>query len=348
MLTNSMKELKAVQSDCQSLIAGDPLDALTQQQSLQEDIGRLRERLGDISIQPLIKPWMRAREEGPCDTALNSLVENFKLSYDADSAGVDGEGEGGGGDDQSGNESDSSVDSLMGESGGLSDVLEVYRLQSRENRRAVHGDVDSEVTGEAGENQVYSQETQAMVSNFAPLEGALGMQRSEHATGHDLNWLSNPPSANFSLFNRRLIHGRSSLNQVLEDSGSNSDPDDPPRVDMPGYMRFHSLRRRNRRLHPDTGDSDNESRSIELCSDDSDREIEEILERHQSRRVGSSGGAGVESVLDSLEIRRHWDFLNGGRRGRVSTSVGEQAGEEESSKEEDEEEEDPHTLSELL
>lgn len=323
-----------MQSDCQSLIAGDPLDALTQQQSLEADVGRLREHLADISLQPLIKPWMRAKEVGPCDEALNALVDNFKLSYDADSVGVGREGEGEGADDQSGNESESSVDSLMGESGGLSDVLEVYRLRSLENRRTIHSNIESEDTGEAGENQVYSQETQAMASNFAPLEGALGLQRSER--GHDLNWLSNPPSANFSLFNRHMVHGRSSLNQVLDDSGSNSDPDNLNPSRDTGFLRYS----RPRRLQL-SRDSDNDARSAELCSDDSDREIEEILERHQSQahELGSSSGAGVDSVLDSLEIRRHWNFLNGGaeRRGR--------AGEDESSKEEDgdDEEEDPPT-----
>jgi hypothetical protein len=338
-----MKELKAIQSDCQSLIQGDPLDALTQQQSLEADVGKLRERLSDISLQPLIKPWMRAKEEGACDTALENLVSNFKLSYDTDSVGADREGEDGM-EDQSGNESDSSVDSLMGESGGLSDVLEVYRLRSLANQRTVHSSIDSaQDTREPADNQVYSQETQAMATNFTP---ALRVQRSEHTpTGH---WLSNPPSAsNFSLFNQRLMHGRASLTRVLDDSGSNSDPDDPPpRLDMPpGYLRPYR-RRGDRHQTGATGDSD-DSKTAELGSEDSDREIEEILERHQSQShelgMGASGGAGVESMLDSLEIRRHWDFLNS-RRGRVR--VGEQAAEEEDSSKDEEEE--PHTLSELL
>lgn len=332
MLTNSMKELKTVQSDCQSLIAGDPLDALTQQQSLEADVGKLRERLGDLSLQPLIKPWMRAKEEGSCDAAVESLVNNFKLSYDADSAGVDREGEGGGADDQSGNESESSVDSLMGESGGLSDVLEVYRLQSLENRRAMHSNISSEEAGEPGENQVYSQETQALASTFEPMD--LRRQRSERAPGHDFNWLTNPPSTSFSLFNRRLIQGRTSLDQVIDDSGSNSEPDDSTPIGIPGYIGYRSsrLRRRGRNT---PRDSDNDS---ELRSDDSDHEIEEILERS---RVGAPG---VESVLDSLEIRRHWDFLNGGRgRRRRARRGGEPA-----EVEEEDEEEEPHALSELV
>ena len=344
MLTSSTKELKTIQSDCQSLIAGDPLDALTQQQSLEADVGRLRERLGDLSLQPLIKPWMRAKEEGSCDAAVESLVDNFKLSYEADSAGMDRDGEGGGADDQSGNESESSVDSLMGESGGLSDVLEVYRLQSLESRRALN--ISSEDTGEPVENQVYSQETQAMASNFEPVE--LRRQRSERAPGHDLNWLTNPPSSNFSLFNRHLIHGRSSLNQVMDDSESNSEPDNPTRIGVPGYMGYHSSRLRRGRNT--SRDSDNDSGSIEVRSDDSDHEIEEILERHQSRsHMLGMGGAGVESVLDSLEIRRHWGFLNGsGGRMRGRVMVGEQAAEEEDSSKEDEEEEEPHALGELV
>ena len=118
-----------MQNSCQSLVAGDPLDALTEQRGVEEEVGKIRDRVRDVSLQPLINPWIRAKEEGPCDETLNTLVVNFKLTYDTDTVGG-GLPDGDAPDDQSGNESDSSVDSLMGASVGLSSVLEAYRLRA--------------------------------------------------------------------------------------------------------------------------------------------------------------------------------------------------------------------------
>ena len=336
-----MKEIKTVQSSCQSLIAGDPLDALTQQQEVEKDVDSLHERLSEISLGPLINPWMRAKEEAGCDEALNALVSNFKLSYDADTLGGDREVEGGAADEPSANESDSSMDSLMGGSAGLSNVLEVYRMQSIENRRAVsrHNNSDNEETSQGGRaGQVYSQETQAM-PDFPPVEGAVGLQRSEHAPGHDMNWLSNPPTSSFP-FGRRVICNRAGLSGLLEDSGSNSEADHSPRDDE-DYMQYRRSRHR-RLLHhghvPRSSDMGGQPGGIDLSSDDdSECRLEDILERHQSHALGTSVVTGVESVLDSLEIRRHWDFLNGGRAGRSAATAHETG---ESSKEEEEEEEE--------
>lgn len=345
MLTSAMKELKAVQNSCQSLVEGDPLDALTEQRAVEEEVGKIRQRVRDVSLQPLINPWIRAKEEGPCDEALNTLVENFKLSYDTDAAGEPH-------DDQSGNDSDSSVDSLMGASMGMSNVLEAYRLRAGPNIG------ENEEGRAATSKQVYSQETQSsLASNFSPMEGAMSLQDPDHhqPSGHELNWLSNRPSTSrFSLFGgpHRRMHGsggggvpNNGLNELLDDSASNSDNTDhptSPTMDMPEYLRY--LPPVRRRL---IGDGDHEARRMDLSSsdDESDRELEEILDRHQqqSHDAGASGGvsstvgvaSGVESVLDSLEIRRHWNFLN-----REGGGGPRDARRESSSKDEEEEDEE--------
>ena len=164
-----------------------------------------------------------------------------------------------------------------------------------------------------------------MASNFSPMEGAMGLQDPEHhhhPSSHDLNWLSNPPSSSFSLFShQRRMHGGGSvgdrhagLNQLLDDSGSNSDENPDQHTSSPmGFLRY--LPPVPRRLHED---SDHEPRRMDLntdTDDESDGELEEILDRHhqQSHDVGAGSSVGVaESVLDSLEIRRHWNFLNRG------------------------------------
>lgn len=359
MLTSSTKELKSIQSNCQSLIEGDPLDALTEQQMVEEEVVKLRERIRDISLQPLINPWMRAKEEGPCDETLNALVDNFKLTYDADTIGGNREMSEGGlaPDDQSVNDSDSSADSLlggrMGGSMGLSSVLEVYRLRSLENRRALRNSGRRDDALATSSEQVYSQETQRLASNFTQMEGAVGLQDSEDPPGHDLNWLSNPPSSSFSLLNQRPQHMRSAhvvnINQLIleEDSGSNSDPDNLPALqNPPNYSRYlptPNTTTRRRRLRLGASNIDHEERRMDVSTDDSDHELEEILEQHRS-----CVGTGVESVLDSLEIRRHWDFLNSGGgsgHGGASGGTSDAHGHEDSSREEEEEEEDTTDLS---
>ncbi len=335
-----MKELKAVQTSCQSLVAGDPLDALTEQQAVEEEVGKLRKRVCDVSLQPLINPWIRAKEEGPCDETLNTLVENFKLVYDTDTIGG---ADGGVPDDQSGNDSDSSVDSLMGPGMGLSSVLEAYRLRAVPNIGE-----DEDRRGAAKGKQVYSQETQSsLASNFSPMEGTMGLHEPDHhPSGHDLNWLSNPPSSSFSLFgHQRMIHGSGGgeNHHLLDDSGSNSDNTDHASSPPMGFLRYlPPVRRRTRE------DSNPEPRRMELSTDtddESDREIEAILDpqSHSPLGAGSSAtatasvgemGTGVESVLDSLEIRRHWNFLN--REGGGGVREVERA-RRESSKEDEEE-----------
>ena len=370
MLSSSMKELKSLQGNCQSLIEGDPLDALTEQQQVEEEVGRLREHIKDVSLQPLINPWMRAKEEGPYDDTLNTLVGNFKLTYDADtntSGEADTEGGGGAGEDPSGGDSDSSGDSLMGPGGsvGLSNVLEVYRMRSLRKQRRRRGgarhnasDNDDEDAMRSKVEQVYSQETsQSLAANFAPREGssstgAIGvLQDTGHpsSSGHELNWLSNPPSSSsFTTFTQQPHP------LLLDDSGSNSDPEHPHHHHLPGpsshsipdYLRYHPAAVRRRTSRRDGAEAD--GMDVDFSTDESDRDLEEIIQQHQNELALASMGPGVESVLDSLEIRRHWDFLNSGREGGRGGAEGlrdHRPGD--SSKEEDEEEEDATNMSEL-
>ena len=109
-----------------------------------------------------------------------------------------------------------------------------------------------------------------MASNFTPMEGAMGLQdpADHHPSGHDLNWLSNPPSSSFSLYDhQRRMHGiggggagggHVNLTQLLDDSGSNSDNMDnrpSPPMEMPGFLRNY-LPPTRRRLMEDGSEQD--------------------------------------------------------------------------------------------
>ena len=143
MLTTATKEVQSIQSNCQSLATGDPLDALTEQQVVEEEVKKLHKRIHTLSLQPLINPWMRAKSDGSNEETLSMLMDNFKLTYDTDASSGDREGEGP--DNQSVDNSDSSVDSFMD---GNEELLEAYHFQNLERR--VFND-------ETKRNQVYSQ-----------------------------------------------------------------------------------------------------------------------------------------------------------------------------------------------
>ena len=296
MLTTATKEVQSIQSNCQSLATGDPLDALTEQQVVEEEVKKLHKRIHTLSLQPLINPWMRAKSDGSNEETLSMLMDNFKLTYDTDASSGDREGEGP--DNQSVDNSDSSVDSFMD---GNEELLEAYHFQNLERR--VFND-------ETKRNQVYSQETQNTVSNFTPLESAVRLDVSDHPTGHNLNWVSsvNPPSSSMSLFNQS-IRGRVNMTQLLDDSESNSDADNL-------FQQYHR--------------SLNSGRGVDLSTDDSDHESLNGSHQHQSLDLGSSAVGGMESILDSLEIRRHWNFLNSsGISENVETGTGESSKEDE-------------------
>ena len=305
MLTSASRELKSIQSTCQSLVIGDPLDALTENQRVEEEVTKLREQIQELSLQPLINPWMHIKEEGSSDVALSMLMDNFKLTYDTDASGdKDSEATGEDPGDLSSNESDSSSGSIIGGE-GLSDVLESYRLRSRE-RRGIPTNTNE--LGGTRRKQVYSQETQDMTSaNFAPMDGAMALESPSHPSGHDLNWISvpsviNAPTSNFSMLTQRRMQSMN-MSQLLDDSGSNSDADN-----------FHTR--------------------------DSDHELEDGSgpphhHSHDLAAASEGAGTGVDSVLDSLEIRRHWNFLN-----RLSPESGESSKEEEEEEVEEEDDEE--------
>ena len=99
------------------------------------------------------------------------------------------------------------------------------------------------------------------------------------------------------------------MTQLLDDSESNSDADNL-------FQQYHR--------------SLNSGRGVDLSTDDSDHESLNGSHQHQSLDLGSSAVGGMESILDSLEIRRHWNFLNSsGISENVETGTGESSKEDE-------------------
>ncbi len=318
MLVNATKEVKTTQSSCQALVEGDPLDALTEHQDMEEKIALLRSRVSGLSLRPLITPWMKAKEEGPCNVTLSMLMDNFKLTYDTDNSASGGRREGEDAGDRSDSDSESSADSLMGGSGGLPDVLEAYRL------RALGLNPDK-VNEREKRKKVYSQETQRRTPGEG---GAVGLDpvASTLSAEHWVSSVTPGPLSSFSHHqHHRMLHrlGMSASTHLLDDaSESNSDAENllfrQPRTDT------FLLERTPNSSNGSQGDLEDSS-GVQASS-----------HHLQSHELSSSGGAGVDSVLDSLEIRRHWNFLN---RSGIDTS--DETGGENNSKEEEEDDEDP-------
>ncbi len=82
-------------SDCRELTEGDPLDALTQQEDVLEEVESLHSCVSGLSFRPLIEPTIRCQVSGDKDDLLSSLTGSCRVTYDA--AGqreADGDGEG--------------------------------------------------------------------------------------------------------------------------------------------------------------------------------------------------------------------------------------------------------------
>lgn len=309
MLTKATKDLKSLQSSCQSLVLGDPLDALTDHQKVEDNVKTLRSHVNGLSLQPLIRPWMRAKTDGPCDEMLGSMVSNFKLTYDTDTEnGKEEEEKEGGGEETPGNqsgdddESDSSVDSLLDEIG----------LLSGDMRPEERGRGSAEGRGAPADKVIYSQETQnsRTDADLATLDDTVGPETShQFSIGQDLNWVSSiNPSQSVGPFGQRMMHTLrnrtpSQLSDVSGSTTSDVDNVQPLSHDLPSYSipaRLHLIGQR-RMLEMGTDDSDLEQRSLDL----------------------SSSGDG--RMVDPMEIQRRWDFLNDRVRVR-NPGIGEEAG----------------------
>ena len=326
MLTKATKDLKTLQSSCQSLVLGDPLDALTDHKKVEDDVNALRSHLNDLSLQPLIRPWMRTKADRTCNDLLSSLVSNFKLTYDTHTDAEEGnegeEKEGKGEEDKTpGNKSgddeiDSSGDSLYEE--GLLNTAPAESV-SRKRRG-----IEAQSSGEGRLNRsgatagvlMSSQEMQNARADLS-LEDSVGYETSHFSIGQDLNWDS---SINLSPSSGMLSH---QMMQTFNRTGSRlsdgsesttSETDNVLSCNLPNYSIPATLRLINQRQRQETS------------ANDSGRE----LDRRRSHDLSSSGGGGVDTALNPMEMRRCWDFLNDRVR---NPGVGEATGE--SSKEED-------------
>ena len=70
--------------ECQSLIEGDPIDALVQQEEVIDGVGAVRTRVSGLSFHPLINPTMKCTLIGNEEEMLSSMLESCKLVYDTE------------------------------------------------------------------------------------------------------------------------------------------------------------------------------------------------------------------------------------------------------------------------
>ena len=75
---------------CKTLVEGDPIDALMQQEEVIDGVGVLRSRVSGLSFNPLIKPTIKCTLTGNEEDMLSSVLESCKVMYDTE--GEEGSG----------------------------------------------------------------------------------------------------------------------------------------------------------------------------------------------------------------------------------------------------------------
>ena len=89
-LRNAKKDCEAVMKGCRTLVEGDPIDALMQQEEVIDGVGVLRSRVSGLSFNPLIKPTIKCALTGNEEEMLSSVLESCKVMYDTE--GEEGSG----------------------------------------------------------------------------------------------------------------------------------------------------------------------------------------------------------------------------------------------------------------
>ncbi len=83
-MSSAIGDSENLQKTCDSLIKGDPLDALSQQDDIVKDITGIQSRVRGLALQPLINPWIKCDVNDVSDDVLSDLLKNCTLSYDTD------------------------------------------------------------------------------------------------------------------------------------------------------------------------------------------------------------------------------------------------------------------------
>ena len=351
MLAKSSKELKSLQASCQSLIVGDPLDALTGHQEVEEEVQRVQSQVSSLSLQPLIHPWMRAKVgyQEVCQESLHTIVDNFKLTYDTDAGcaakNQDGVGEGTGSSREVGtgqntdSGSDSSVSNITDDMDSFPDMMP----KGRQDCTCGPAEGRANDDGGMGQETLYSQESHNPQSNPSTITAIASGNNISHgfSIGHDQSWV---PSVNqvtslhsFDRPRRRVVNRDPS--RESESTGSDAEDAHPLALDLPGYRMPLSRLIGRRMLSEATSDNStiqlvSPSIVLDVSSDDSDREHVQPLSGSRRSPESSLGGRSLEP----LEIRRHWEFLNDRLEEMDGAVGGTSAKDEEAENEEVEEE----------
>ena len=84
-MSNAIKDSESIQANCQSLIEGDPLEALTQEDELLKEVDEIQQKVVGLSFQPLIHPWMRCKlTRSEYDDSIDDILVSCKLKFDTD------------------------------------------------------------------------------------------------------------------------------------------------------------------------------------------------------------------------------------------------------------------------
>ena len=84
-LSNAIKDSESIQANCQSLVEGEPLEALTQEDDILKEVDDIQTRVGGLSFQPLINPWMKCKlTRSEYDDSIDEILESCRLKFDTD------------------------------------------------------------------------------------------------------------------------------------------------------------------------------------------------------------------------------------------------------------------------
>ena len=84
-MSNTIKDSESIQANCQSLIEGDPLEALTQEDEILHEVDDIKQRVAGLSFQPLINPWIRCKlTRSEYDDSIDEVLDSCKLKFDTD------------------------------------------------------------------------------------------------------------------------------------------------------------------------------------------------------------------------------------------------------------------------
>ena len=326
ILSTATKDLKSMQSLCQSLVLGDPLDALTDHQKVEDRVGRLRCLVKDLSLEPLIRPCMKAEVTKPCDEFLDLIQCNFKLTYDSP-ANVCRGGEGKEVKVDKTPDNQSGEDNNDSNSSSLSDVMCRYSSVSSEEFVSWQGE-EGRGTQELSEGREASEEELFCPEMFhIRKDGSARSEATHLSTDRDQDWNSSSviPSQSMGALNHQSLRsfnhtpGQSSyrsgstsphhtqllprLNRILDQLSCRSGSTSTHHTqllpcDLPDYSSV--LGESHLRLH------------VDPITDDSDLEQHESRDPSESRDVCVSGVGEMETTPNMMTdiMDRHWDMVD--------------------------------------